>query len=76
MIGLLGKKLGMTHMYDDYGRRKAVTAIQAGPCTVVALREPAQHKYRAVQVGFEAVAEKKVSKPRLDRKSTRLNSSH
>ena len=38
-IGLLGKKLGMTHVYDDYGRRLAVTAVQAGPCTILGLRE-------------------------------------
>ena len=65
MIGLLGKKLGMTHVYDEYGRRMAVTAIQAGPCTVLGLREPERHKYHAVQVGFEAVSESKLSKPTL-----------
>ncbi len=65
MLGILGKKLGMTHVYDDYGRRKSVTAIQAGPCTVVGLREPKQHKYRAIQLGFEPMDEKKVTKPRL-----------
>lgn len=65
MIGLLGKKLGMTHVYDEYGRRVAVTAVQAGPCTVVGLREPARHKYQAVQLGFEAVKESRLSKPAL-----------
>lgn len=63
MIGLLGKKLGMTHIYDEYGRRMAVTAIQAGPCTVIQLREPARHKYAAVQLGFEPIAESKLTKP-------------
>ena len=63
MMGLLGKKLGMTHVYDDYGRRQAVTVIQAGPCTVLQLREPARHGYRAVQVGFEPIAEAKLVKP-------------
>ena len=65
MIGLLGKKLGMTHVYDDYGRRITVTAVQAGPCTVLSLREPAPHGYRAVQVGFEPVQESRVTKPQL-----------
>jgi large subunit ribosomal protein L3 len=65
MIGLLGKKLGMTHVYDDYGRRLAVTAIQLGPCTVLQRREPDRHGYRAIQVGFEAVKESDVTKPEL-----------
>lgn len=65
MIGLLGKKLGMTHLYDDYGRRKAVTVIQAGPCTILQLREPARHGYQALQVGFEPIEEKKLRKPQL-----------
>lgn len=63
MIGLLGKKLGMTHVYDEFGRRKAVTAIQAGPCTVISLRDRARHAYDAVQVGFEPVDESALTKP-------------
>ena len=64
MIGLLGKKLGMTHVYDDYGRRRAVTAVQAGPCTVLGVREPQRHGYQAVQLGFELVAKvERLSKP-------------
>ena len=65
MIGLLGKKLGMTHVYDDYGRRIAVTAIEAGPCTVLSLRESTPHGYRALQVGFEPVQESRVTKPQM-----------
>ena len=61
-IGLLGKKLGMTHVYDEYGRRQTVTAVQAGPCTVIRLREPKRDAYHAVQVGFEPMPESKVSK--------------
>ena len=64
-LGLLGKKLGMTHVYDEYGRRRAVTAVQAGPCTILALRETKPHGYRAVQVGFEPMKEKHVTKPRM-----------
>ena len=64
-IGLLGKKLGMTHVYDEYGRRRAATAIQAGPCTILQLREPQRHAYSAVQVGFEPVKETAVTKPVL-----------
>jgi len=64
-IGLLGKKLGMTHVYDEFGHRWAVTAVQAGPCTVLRLREPKRDGYKAVQVGFEPIDEKRLSKPRL-----------
>ena len=65
MIGLLGKKLGMTHIYDDFGRRRAVTAIQAGPCTVIQVREPKRNRYHALQVGFETVSESALTKPEL-----------
>ena len=64
-IGLLGKKLGMTHVYDDYGRRRAVTAVQAGPCTILGLREQKREGYRAVQLGFEPVKEKVLNKAQL-----------
>lgn len=65
MIGLLGKKLGMTHVYDPYGRRHAVTAIQAGPCTVLGVRDPKTDQCAAVQLGFEPVTEKRLTKPQL-----------
>lgn len=64
-IGLLGKKLGMTHIYDEYGRRMAVTAVQAGPCTVTRVRVTNQDRYQAVQVGFEPVKESQLRKPQL-----------
>ncbi|MBI3011210.1 MAG: 50S ribosomal protein L3 [Candidatus Omnitrophica bacterium] len=65
MLGLLGKKLGMTHVYDEYGRRMAVTAVQAGPCMVLQFREPNRHGYQAVQVGFEPIKESRLRKPEL-----------
>jgi large subunit ribosomal protein L3 len=66
MIGLLGKKLGMTHVYDEYGRRLTATAIQAGPCTVLQRRERNRHGYDAVQVGFEPVTKaSRLTKPVL-----------
>ena len=63
MMGLLGKKLGMTHVYDEFGRRQAVTAIQAGPCTVVRVRDPKRDGYHAIQLGFEPISETKLSRP-------------
>ncbi len=63
-IGLLGKKLGMTHVYDEHGRRHSVTAIEAGPCTIVDIRTPEKNGYQALQLGFETVDAKDLNKPR------------
>lgn len=63
MIGLLGKKLGMTHVYDPHGRRLAVTAVEAGPCTVLEVREPQGAGARRVLIGFEPVKASKLPKP-------------
>lgn len=51
--GILGRKLGMTQIFDESGQAMAVTVIEAGPCRVVAKRTPETHRYRAVQLGFE-----------------------
>ena len=64
-LGLLGKKLGMTHFYDDYGRRLSATAIQAGPCTIVGIREPKRNGYAALQLAFEPMEAKATTKPRV-----------
>ena len=53
MKGILGKKIGMTHIFSDQGERVPVTVIQAGPCYVVQVREPKRDGYRAVQIGFD-----------------------
>lgn len=53
----------MTHVYDGFGRRQAVTAVQAGPCTVTRVREPAKDGYRAIQVAFEPVKDAALTKP-------------
>lgn len=62
-LGLLGKKLGMTHLYDEFGRQMAVTAIQAGPCTIVGLRTQERDGYASIQVGFEPIKETALTKP-------------
>jgi large subunit ribosomal protein L3 len=51
--GLLGKKLGMTQIFDDTGRAVPVTALRVGPCVVTQLRTPERDGYSAVQIGFE-----------------------
>lgn len=65
MIGLIGKKLGMTQIFDANGKVVPVTLVQAGPCQVVQRKTEEKDGYTAIQLGYEEVKEKKVSKPRL-----------
>jgi large subunit ribosomal protein L3 len=51
-IGLLGRKVGMTQIFDEAGKAVPVTVIQAGPCHVLQLRTPERDGYAAVQVGY------------------------
>lgn len=60
--GILGKKLGMTQVYDESGTRVPVTVIEVGPCPVLALRKQEQDGYSAVQLGFGARKAKNTSK--------------
>jgi len=53
MKGLLGKKVGMTQIFDESGAAVPVTLIEAGPCYVTHIRRPKQDGYAAVQLGFE-----------------------
>lgn len=57
MIGILGKKIGMTQVFTDDGKSVGVTAVEAGPCPVLAVKE------KSLQLGFDAVEEKKLRKP-------------
>jgi len=62
--GILGTKLGMTQVFDpETGRMSAVTVIQAGPCPVVQVKTVDTDGYDAVQLAFEPVAERRLSKP-------------
>ena len=60
---IIGKKVGMTQIFDEAGKVVPVTVIEAGPCTVTAKATMEKEGYDAVQLGFEEVAEKKLSKP-------------
>jgi len=61
--GILGKKLGMTSLFDEEsGAVTPVTVIEAGPCPVVAVRTPDADGYEGVQLAWEPVAERKISK--------------
>ncbi len=63
MSAILGRKLGMTQIFDDKGDVVPVTVIQAGPCVVIGVRTPERDGYAAVQVGFETIPERKTTKP-------------
>lgn len=52
MAGLIGRKIGMTRLFDEEGRAVPVTVVEAGPCPVVQLKTPETDGYRAIQVGF------------------------
>ena len=53
--GIIGRKLGMTQIFRDNGKAEAVTAIEAGPCTVTQVKTAAKEGYNAVQLGFGEV---------------------
>ena len=60
---IIGKKVGMTQIFDESGKVIPVTVIEAGPCVVVQKMTEEKEGYKAVQLGFEDVAEKKLSQP-------------
>ena len=62
---IIGKKIGMTQIFDEAGRVVPVTLIQAGPCTVVQKKTAEKDGYEAVQLGYETVPERKLTKPEL-----------
>lgn len=65
MIGLLGKKLTMTRIFDAQGRMIPVTVIEAGPCHVTQVKTIETDGYHAVQLGFGHTSEKSLTKPEL-----------
>ena len=60
---ILGKKIGMTQVFDEKGRAIPVTVVEAGPCTVVQIKTKDSDGYEAVQLGFGEVKEKKLIRP-------------
>ena len=61
--GVLGKKLGMTQVFDANNKMVPVTVVEAGPCVVTQIRTPEKDGYSAVQIAFGAIDPKKISKP-------------
>ncbi len=65
MQTLIGKKIGMTRVYDDAGVHVPVTVVQVGPCVVTQRKTDATDKYEAVQLGFEEQKESRMNKPEM-----------
>lgn len=61
--GIIGKKVGMTQLFDENGKVVPVTIVEAGPCVVVQKKTEESDGYQAVQIGFGDVSAKKVTKP-------------
>jgi large subunit ribosomal protein L3 len=65
MTGIIGRKVGMTQLFDDDGNVVAVTVVQAGPCPVTQVRTVQKDGYEAVQLAFAECKDKHISKPEL-----------
>jgi large subunit ribosomal protein L3 len=63
--GILGRKIGMTQIFDDQNRIIPVTVIEAGPCRVVQLKTPDRDGYTAVQLAFGETTPRRLNKPEL-----------
>ncbi|MFQ5856195.1 MAG: 50S ribosomal protein L3 [Anaerolineae bacterium] len=63
MKGILGKKVGMTQIFDETGEVVPVTVIEAGPCYVTQVKTEETDGYNAIQIGFEHIEERKLKKP-------------
>lgn len=63
MSGIIGKKLGMSSVFNAQGELIPVTVIQAGPCKIVSVRTKEKNGYEALQLGFGEKKEKNISKP-------------
>ena len=65
MKAIIGKKVGMSQIFDENGRVIPVTVIEAGPCAVVQKKTVEKDGYASVQLGFEDIAERKLTKPEM-----------
>ena len=65
MAGIIGKKIGMTSIFDENGINTPCTIIQAGPCVVTQIKTMDNDGYESIQIGFEDKKEKKVIKPEI-----------
>ena len=64
MLGLIGKKIGMTQAFDQEGNMVSLTVVEAGPCPIVQIKDEAREGYTSLRVGFDEIAPDKISRPR------------
>lgn len=62
--GILGKKIGMTSIFESDGRLVPVTVVKVGPCVVTQIKNMETDGYKALQLGFEELADRKINKPK------------
>ena len=67
MLGILGKKVGMTSIFLEDGKNVACTVIEAGPCVVTQIKSQETDGYNSVQMGFDDKKEKSATKPEIER---------
>ena len=65
MSGLIGKKIGMTSIFDDQGINTVCTIVEAGPCVVTQIKTIDNDGYESIQIGFEDKVERKAIKPEI-----------
>ena len=65
MSGIIGKKIGMTSIYDAKGKNIPCTVIEAGPCVITQVKTPETDGYNALQLGFEDQKESRTNKPSM-----------
>ncbi len=65
-IGLIGKKLGMSHIFDQTGKIIPVVVLETGPCYVTDIKNIEKNGYSSLQLGYEEVPEKKMNKPKFN----------
>ena len=64
-IGLLGKKIGMTQIFDKMGHTIPVTILQIGPCFITQIKTIEEHGYNAIQIGYDIVQNEKINKSEI-----------
>src|SRR5271165_6116734 len=74
VMGLLGKKVGMTQVYDDQGSLAPVTVLQLGPCPILQIRDRQRDGYDAVQLGYLSKARRKATRAERGHVSADLES--
>ena len=66
MSGIIGKKIGMTSIYDENGKNIPCTIIEAGPCVITQIKTKAVDGYNSIQLAFDEISEKNISKSKLN----------